>query len=152
MIFISFLLMAFQAGTFISQAQTPKSDEAAVRELIRKYYFAYESYDFDGQRALYSPSSTDPGAKTRNTRATAEKNWTQPKIEKFDIWSVKLDGDKATVLAKVLLTTFRKDNGQPVGGWFNREASFRHSLVRENGEWKISYIEFRALDLTNLRR
>ena len=147
--FLSFpLLCTLLAASLFIHAQTPESDEAAVREVIRKYYFAYESYDFEAQKALYSPNSTDPGAKIRNTKESTQKSWTQPKIEKFDIWNVTMDGDKATVLAKVLLTTFRKDNGKPVGGWFNRETSLRHSLVRENGEWKISYIEFRVFDLT----
>ena len=141
--FVFFLAIALSALVALGQS----TDEVAVRELVTRYYMAYESYDFDVQRALWSPSSIDPAAKIKNTKEKSQTIITQPKIEKLDIWRVAVDGDKATVLAKVLLTTFRKDNGKPVGGWYNREVSFRHSLVRENGEWKMFFIEFRENDL-----
>jgi CHAT domain-containing protein len=127
-------------------AQAPRSDEAAVRELARKYYLLYETFDFEGQKAMWSPNSVDPAAKSRQTKERAQAMMTTPKIEKLDIWRITLNGDKADVLAKVLLTTFRKDNGKPIGGWYNREVSFRHTFVREANEWNLLGIAFRADD------
>lgn len=143
------LLIVARVGALVSAAQTTEADETAVGELVRKYYSAYEEFDFDGQKAMWSPNSVDPAAKSKQTKERAQAMMTRPKIDKLDIWRVTVDGDRAEVLAKVLLTTLRKDNGKPVGGWYNREASFRHSLVRENGEWKLSFIEFRVTDLMN---
>jgi CHAT domain-containing protein len=147
-----FLVMAIQGSMSagIAQVVSPAprgDDERELRELTIQYYYAYEEYSFDKQAAMWSHDSKDPASKRKRDKAQEQATITPPKIEKLDIWRVIVNGDRAIVFAKVLMTTFRRDNGKPVGGWFNRDVSFRHTFVREAVGWKLLEIEFRAIDL-----
>jgi len=145
----TFLLFAATISAETSQIRdVPDNDEETLREITKSFYYEFEKPALDGQFGMWSPNSKDDSA-NREEMTKVFAGWDKMKVEKFQIRSVKIDGDNAAVAITVKVSGFSKKTGKPLGGWLNRDINLTHKFVRENGKWMMMWQISTAEDLTN---
>ena len=121
-------------------------DESVLREMVRKYYYAYEKVGLDGQFELWSMKSTDPVSnRERMTQSRAQLD--QVKVEKLSVDKVVVSGDIVRLRITVNVKAVSNRTGKPVGGWMNRDAELTHLFVKEGTNWKQLEIRGTSQDL-----
>jgi CHAT domain-containing protein/tetratricopeptide (TPR) repeat protein len=119
-----------------SQEEVPTLDEAILRELTTRFYYDFEKLDLEDQLAMWSPRSQDDSSKRANeTRFFAILD--KPKVEKFEIKQIVVNGDEASVRLIVNVSALNKKDGKPLRGWLNHDVDLTHKLVREDGRWLL---------------
>src|SRR5262249_6583650 len=131
--FIVAIGVVFLVGPGIAAPQT--SDEAAIRETVRKGLDAYQRKDVDAMFAVFSSKLPLAAAfkwDLQNDLATLDKI----EIKNVSFRTLQVVGDRATLSLSFDVYASNKGTGEPdkVSG----KKFQTYQLVKENGAWKLS--------------
>jgi CHAT domain-containing protein/uncharacterized protein HemY len=127
------LLSLAAALTGAAQAQAP--DEAAARDVVTKFFAAYQRRDLSSVLALWSERAPELAGLKQTLQKTFSAN-EQFELKSLDISKVSIEADKARVEFKVEMSAVDVKTKQPANLYTGRGTRLLR-LVKEEAVWKI---------------
>ncbi len=115
-------------------AAQEKSDDAALRALVKQYFTAYANKDLAEWRRLWSPRAPELEARAQQL----ERLFTTVgviELKSVTLKQISFDGAQANLRATVELTALNLKTGKPAAGFGQLQRALQ--CVKEEGEWKV---------------
>src|SRR6266699_2428369 len=133
-IFLMVLILCLSAlGSTSGLAQV--DDHAAIRNLVERFFVAYQKRDLDGLMSLWSEHAVNVAAVRRELQQTFS-DYDSINVKGLVIDKLTVDSDKAKVQLTIEVSALDRSTSKPATG-FGRLTRIME-LVQEGKEWKIS--------------
>jgi CHAT domain-containing protein len=127
-------LLCLTAGLTVA-AQTQGPDEVAARDVVAKFFAAYQRRDLPGVLALWSARAPELASVKQTLQKTFSSN-EQFELKSLDISKVTVEAERARVELKVEMSAVDVKTGRPASPDLGRGTRTLR-LVKEEGVWKI---------------
>src|SRR5690242_170546 len=119
-----------------ARGDAPAADEAAVRQVVDRFFDAYARKDLDGFMALWSAQSPDLAARRQTAQAIFAE--TGPiGVKDLSVVRLRVEGPAARVRVRLEMLGDDAKTGRPYAGFGKLGRTLR--LAKEGADWKVRW-------------